>query len=499
MRRTGATAKPARAPKEPRRFADEEDYTTERPPSVLRRMLHLRAQSEQADDDDSQPGAMTGKEFVARETQAAEAAGISSKRADAPIYDPDEPKKVTLPSGWKPSSKKEVEKYFERLTHDERYPVLKLHYHAFFAGGTSGFGKMGLDAAVNFIRAYGLVVGPWHKHGFPGMCNSDALAQQRRMKLAQESNERRSRDATFDRLAGMGLPKGEQTHDASYREHEKDDVVAKAFVLGEDVPRGVDREQKIKEWFPPTVATCIDCRRRRRLVKIEHAKGGEHDGERRKPPCHADNVGERAAFDAYADALYLIGEKPTPEGYQGVLDVRLAYAGRPGASTEDKKFLAMGRRAAAEATVEDDRVALRFGSSLRGRRIRNELGPTLEQARETFRKKEAARKAALYEREAAAAAHSSALPPVTAGMRVVVIDEKSRYHGRSGVVQGFRGHVHIAVLLAGDASDRCFYRRALRIETPRKPSARKPAARKPAAKPAARKPSVRKASKKSRK
>ena len=48
---------------------------------------------------------MTGEEFVTQEKDAAEAAGISSKRADAPIYDRDaEPEKVTLPPGWKPSS-----------------------------------------------------------------------------------------------------------------------------------------------------------------------------------------------------------------------------------------------------------------------------------------------------------------------------------------------------------------------------------------------------------
>jgi len=495
MPRTDANARPARAARKPLRFAEEEKYATEIPPWVLRQ----RAGRKQADDDDSaQSGEMTGEEFVAQEKQAAEDAGMSRQREKAPVYDRDaaRPEKVKLPPGWTASKPDEVEKYFENLTRDETFEIARLHCYAYFSGG--GIPMMGKDATKKWKLDHGLVVGPWHKHGFPGMCNSEALGKQRFAKAAQESNVQRSSDAAFDRLGDLGLPKEGLSHGASYQALVRDDMLTVAFLRGKPVPAGDNRATKVQEWLPLEVDVCVDCGRRRQLLRVEHAKGGEHDGERRKPPCKADNVGERAAFDAYADALYLIGEQATPAGYQGVLDVRLAYAGRPGASAEDKMLLAMGRRAAAEATVLEDREALSYGSSLRGRRVCNDLGPTLEDARAKFQKKEDARMAVERRKKREwdeKAAERAALPPVKVGMRVVVIDEKSRYHGSSGVVQGFRGHVHIAVLLAGDASDRCFYRRALRIETPRKPSARKPAARKPAAKPAARKPSVRKSRK----
>ena len=90
----------SRTTKEPRRFADEEEYTTEQPPSALRRMLSRRAEREQAGDDDSaQPGAITGVEFVAREKEAAKAAGISSKRADAPACVPGGPVRRGMRAG----------------------------------------------------------------------------------------------------------------------------------------------------------------------------------------------------------------------------------------------------------------------------------------------------------------------------------------------------------------------------------------------------------------
>ena len=490
----------SRTTKEPRRFAEEEEYTTERAPSALRRAAERPP--DQADDDDStQSGVMTGTEFVAREKKAAEAAGISSKRADAPIYDPDRRAKlVKLPNGWKPSSKKEVETYFNNLTYAERNEVTKLHYYAFFSGGTKGFGQMGLDATIKFFRAYGLVVGPWHKHDFPGMCNSEALAKQRYQKAAQESNVQSSNDATFDRLGDLGLPKEDLSHAAQYESFVRDDLLTEAFLRCEPMPKGEDAiTKKVKEWLPLEVDICVDCGRRRQLVRVEHAKGGEHDGERRKPPCPEDNKGERAGFDAYADALYLIGEEATPEGYQGVLDVRLAYAGRPGASAEDKMLLAMGRRAAAEATVLEDREALSYGSSLRGRRVCNDLGPTLEDARAKFQKKEDARVAALQERYAAARARLAALPAVRCGTRVVVVDPDDGSDPRPAVqaTMGARGVVRTRgtgwfnVELDGASGTTTGYRRAeLAIDKSRKPAARKPAARKPAAKPAARKPAA---------
>jgi len=177
-------------------------------------------------------------------------------------------------------------------------------------------------------------------------------------------------------------------------------------------------------------------------------------------------------------------------------------------------FLAMGRRAAAEATVLEDREALRFGSSLRGRRVCNDLGPTLEQARAKYQEKEAAR----LERDAAARARLAALPAVRCGTRVVVVDPDDGRDPRMAVqaTMGARGVVRTRgtgwfhVELDGASGTTTGYRRAeLAIDKSRKPAARKPAAkpaarkpsvrkpaaRKPAAKPAARKPSVRKSRK----
>ena len=309
----------SRTTKEPQRFAEEEEYTTERAPSALRRAAERPP--DQADDDDStQSGVMTGTEFVAREKKAAEAAGISSKRADAPIYDPDRRAKlVKLPNGWKPSSKKEVETYFNNLTYAERNEVTKLHYYAFFSGGTKGFGQMGLDATIKFFRAYGLVVGPWHKHDFPGMCNSEALAQQRIAKAAQESNEHSHDDATFDRLAGLGLSKEDLSHKGQYESLARDDLLTEAFLRCEPMPKGEDAiTKKVKEWLPLEVDICVDCGRRRELVRVEHANGGEHDGERRKPPCPEDNKGERANCDMAIHAAYEEGETLTEDGCEAV-------------------------------------------------------------------------------------------------------------------------------------------------------------------------------------
>ena len=318
MRRTGANARPARAAKEPLRFAAEEKYATELPPSVQRG----RAEREQADDDDDddpvQPGAMTGEDFVKQEKKAAKAAGISSKRADAPIYDRDaEPEKVTLPPGWKPSSKKEVEKYFENLNTGETREMVRLHLYAFFSGGS--FLCSSKDTAVKFIRDNGLVVGPWHKQGFPGMCCSKELAKQRQAKAAQEENDKRSDDATFDRLAGLGLSKEDLSHKGQYVSLACDDLVTEAFLRGVDVPKGSrQKQEKLVEWFPSKVGDCVDCGRRRQLLRIEHARGGEHDGARREPPCPGCNKGERASCDMAIHAAHEEGETLTEDGCEAV-------------------------------------------------------------------------------------------------------------------------------------------------------------------------------------
>ncbi|CAH0366878.1 unnamed protein product, partial [Pelagomonas calceolata] len=467
MRRTGANAWPARAPKAPLRFADEEQYNTERAPSHI---AYGAAESESDDDDSAQPGAITGEEFVKQEKKAAEAAGISSKRADAPVYKHDaRAKKVRLPPGWTASKPDEVEQYLKNLTKPQLNEIVRLHGYAFFSGGWVQ--SVGQASAKKWFLDHGLVVGPWHKPGFPGMCNSEALAQQRFQKAAQEENDKRSEDATFDRLGDLGLPKEDLSHEAQYASLVKDELVTEAFLRGEDMPKGADaKTKKVNEWFPHKVADCIDCGRRRKLVRVEHANGGPDDGKRRKPPCPEDNKGERAAFDVYADALYKMGEAATSTLYEDVIGVRLAYAQRPGASAEDKTLLAMGRRAAAEATVLEDREALRYASSLRGRRVCNDLGPTLEEARAAFEKKEEARMAderrKMREWEAKAA-ERAALPPVKVGTRVVIKETGAR-----GVVQRTTGSGSwYHVQLGGETDTRGYRRGHLEIDT-RKPAAR---------------------------
>mmetsp|Transcript_8796 Transcript_8796/g.22798 ORF Transcript_8796/g.22798 Transcript_8796/m.22798 type:complete len:493 (+) Transcript_8796:225-1703(+) len=481
----------SRETKEPKRFAAQAQYATQRKPSVLRRA----AESESDDDDSAQPGAMTGADFVKQEQKAAEAVGLSPQRAEAPLYKRDaRAKKVTLPRGWKPSSPQEVEDYLKHLNSDQLNKIVRLHKYAFFSGGT--LKTVGQATAKKWFLDHGLVVGPWHKPGFPGMCNSEALAKQRIVKVAQDNNAQSSHDATMARLAGMGLPKGEQTHDESYGNYKAEDLLTAAFLSGKPMPKGSrEKQEKVAEWFPSKVGDCVDCGLRRLLVKIEHANGGPDDGKRRKPPCPEDNKGERAAFDVYADALYKMGEAATSTLYEDVIGVRLAYAQRPGASAEDKTLLAMGRRAAAEATVLEDREALRYASSLRGRRVCNDLGPTLEEARAAFEKKEEARMAderrKMREWEAKAA-ERAALPPVKVGTRVVIKETGAR-----GVVQRTTGSGSwYHVQLGGETDTRGYRRGHLEIDT-RKPAARKPAAKKRKAAEPARKPASKK--KKSRK
>ena len=164
---------------------------------------------------------------------------------------------------------------------------------------------LGQPAAKNWFLAYGLVVGPWHKPGFPGMCNSEALAQQRFANAWQESNAQRSSDATFDRLGRLGQPKDDKSHKASYSDLLGDDLLTAAFLREEPMPKGFsEKQEKVVKWFPTRVASCVDCGRCRVLVRVEHANGGPDDGKRREPPCPEDNTGERADCDMAIDAAY---------------------------------------------------------------------------------------------------------------------------------------------------------------------------------------------------
>ena len=264
MRRTGANAWPARAPKAPRRFADEEKYATGQSPSAIRRLLRQQAEREQANDDDSvQPGVMTGTEFVAREKKAAEDAGMSRQREKAPKYESDaaRPKKVTLPPGWTPSSKKEAEAYLKNLNYDELNEVMRLHFYAFFSGG-GGFKGVGKDAAVEFIRAYGLVVGPWHKHGFPGMCNSEALGKRRQVKASQDNAQKRHDDATFGLLKKYGTDDLDEIihriYDASDSKEEFQECIdldLRDLNIDMDVVRRSEQVQHFAVQFIPKVSS----------------------------------------------------------------------------------------------------------------------------------------------------------------------------------------------------------------------------------------------------
>ena len=314
MPRTDANARPARAAKEPLRFAAEAKYTTERKPSALCRA----AESEQSDDDDSAPAmSISGATFVRRETEAAEAAGLAPRRADAPAFVYGKrPKKVKLPPGWKPSSPQEVEDYVKNLNSDELNKVMKLHHYAYFSKGA--YKPMGKEAAKKWFKGYGLVVAPWHKQDFPGMCNSEALAQQRFAKARQEENDKRSEDATFERLEKLGQPKEKKSRPGSYNDLLGDDMVVEAFRREEAMPADRDRNRKVRAWFPTRVDVCVDCGRCRELVRVEHANGGPDDGKRRVPPCPEDNKGERADCDVAIHAAHMAGETLTEDGCEAV-------------------------------------------------------------------------------------------------------------------------------------------------------------------------------------
>ena len=182
--------------------------------------------------------------------------------------------------------------------------------------------------------------------------------------------------------------------------------------------------------------------------------------------------------------------------------MRLAYARRDDASAEDLAILAKAEALAAGAMAEEDKEALGYASTLRHRRIGNDFGPTLEEVRAASQKKEAARVAALQERDAASRARLAALPAVRCGTRVVVVDPDDGRDPRPAVqaTMGTRGVVrtrgtgwfHVE-LDGAPGTTTAYHRGELAIDKSRKPAARKPSARKPTArKPAARKPAARK-------
>ena len=174
MRRTDANTRPARAPKEPKRFAAQAQYATQRKPSVLRRAAESErraAERRAAESEQAQPGAMTGEEFVAQEKAAAKAAGFAPQRDKAPVHNHDaRPKKVKLPPGWTPS-KPEVEQYLKNLNKEANKIVRST--------------AKGLPKGVRLSdrrppSSSPGAVGPGTA-GFPGM-QPEAMAQQRLRK-----------------------------------------------------------------------------------------------------------------------------------------------------------------------------------------------------------------------------------------------------------------------------------------------------------------------------
>ena len=178
---------------------------------------------------------------------------------------------------------------------------------------------VGQATAKKWFLDRGLVVGPWHKEGFPGMCNSEKLMAGRKIQVCHDNNTTKSDDATMARLARMGLPKDEQTHDESYGNYKAEDLLTAAFLRGKPMPKGSrEKQEKVAEWFPSKVGDCVDCGQRRLLVRVEHANGGPNDGERRESPCPEDNLGERADCDVAIHAAHMAGETLTEDGCEAV-------------------------------------------------------------------------------------------------------------------------------------------------------------------------------------
>ena len=144
-------------------------------------------------------------------------------------------------------------------------------------------------------------------------------------------------------------------------------------------------------------------------------------------------------------------------------------------------ILAKAEALAADAIAPEDQEALDYASTLRCRLICNDYGPTYEEARRAFEKKEAARLA--KQREWLRAHRAQPRVSFRATMRVVVKETGAR-----GVVERTAGSgIHIYVKLDGVPGAKHFRPKHLDIDKSRKPSARKPAAKKKPSKKKARK------------
>ena len=412
-----------------------------------------------------------------------------------PNFTPGQHCPVTLPSrgpvgGWKAGTQEEWDTVFRYkrekdeccLKRQDWKELKKLHMDAHYGSGDVMRGCTSVKDTIDMFIENGLACTPWREgRHFWGLKNTKERGLARMVKPLNDEAQR-SHEDWFERLIDElnEDPDADLSHQASYNLEACKAVLREAVGRGDiEIPSNLHELRNLLGTMLDASGVCPDCLIEKFLIILEHAKAGPDAGKVRSRDCKVCNEAGRAHTDVVVDAAQKLGETLTAAFHARLAELPIAHA-RPGQATRDAKaLLARARRLAAGATVEEDERALAHVSTTRGRAADD----TYQARRAAAIAEEATRRAEINERDRATAAQRAALPPVKPGTRVVVIDEDSRDHGRRGVVQGFRGQTYIAVRLGRDPSDRCFYRRQLRIETPRKPAA-KPAAKKPSKKKA---------------
>ena len=449
--------------------------------------------------------------YVAWHEQTAKEAGPYAG-TDLPAYKLGQHCPVTLPSrgpegGWKAATEAEWDETFcyDRETNKCRlnqkgwHALKRLHMQAYYASGDlMGDCTNVKDTIAMFVRN-GLARTPWTEgRHFWGLKNSVKKAAARSANALQVAVRKQHDDAIERLLALLDKdPPAELSHQASYSlESAKTALREAAGRGGFAIPSTMNELRKLLGKMLGPSGECPDCLVNKLLLILEHAKGGTHAGRARSRDCKICNEGGRGATDVAIDTAHKLGKTLTPALHARLADLLIAHARPDHATRAAEARLAKALRMAEAATVEEDERALAYASTTRhgADDEEEEDRPTFGERRGAAIEAEQARLTAERQRRVAREARQAALPPVKVGTRVVVIDEDSRDSGRRGVVQGWRGPANIMVRLGRDTSDRRFFRRQLRIETPRKPAA-KPAAKKPSA----RKPAKKKAKKASKK
>ena len=418
-----------------------------------------------------------------------------------PNFTPGQHCPVTLPSrgpvgGWKAGTRAEWDEVFRfdrktgecGLKNDDWMALKRLHMDAHYASGDVMRDCRNVKDTIEMFMKNGLACTPW-KQGrhFWGLKNSKKKAKARLMKAGQDAGQQRHDNWIEHLIELMGeVPDADLSHDKSYVLEQAKAALREVAGRGIELPSTSKELRKLLGKIVGPSGVCPDCLVETLLVILEHAKDGPHAGRVRSRDCIVCNQSGRSFTDVLIAAAHTLAETLTAADHADVAELAVAYA-RPGQATRDaKKRLARARRLAAAATVPEDERALAHVSTTRRLAADDAADDTYQARRAAAIEAEETRRAEINERTRAAKAQVAALPPVKPGTRVVVIDEESRYCGRRGVVQGFRGAANIMVRLGRDTSDWRFYRRQLRIETPRKPAA-KPSAKKPSAKPAKKK------------